>query len=474
MPDTGNISPQGDSTRLHEYRKFIASKAATVRKNGMQPMPINDMAKEHQRAALEFSLEIGKSAGFLDTGLGKSFIELEWARQVYEETGKPVLILTPLAVAGQMIREGHKFGIDARQIREQSEVGAGVMVANYERLPKLDPEVFGGIVLDESSILKSFAGRTRNMLMDAFKDTHFKLAATATPSPNDHMELGNHAEFLGVMRQQEMLSKWFINDTSTASQDWRLKGHAQEDFWSWVASWSRCATLPSDLGGDDVGYVLPDIDRRLHQVESDRMVDAEQDMLFRIPELSATSFHKEKRLTMRQRCERAAELANHDKPVTVWCETNEESALLTSLVDGAVEVRGDQKPEEKERRLLAFADGEYRAIVTKPKLAGFGVNWQHCANAVFASISFSYEQHYQAVRRSHRFGQTERVRNDIVIADTEAAIWRAIHGKAEKHEEMKRRMSEAMNRAQSNAETRVKYDRPLDLAFPEWIKGDAA
>lgn len=173
---------------------------------------------------------------------------------------------------------------------------------------------------------------------------------------------------------------------------------------------------------------------------------------------------------MQDRCEKAAELANHDKPVTVWCETNEESALLTSLIDDAIEVRGDQKPEEKEARLLGFADGKYRAIVTKPKLAGFGVNWQHCAHAVFASISFSYEQHYQAVRRSHRFGQKEQVRNDIVIADTESAIWRAIHGKAEKHEEMKRRMSEAMRRAQSETQTRVKYDRPLDLAFPHWIK----
>ena len=380
MPVQAVISPVGDSARLQKYREFIASRAVTTQMQGFAPKPINGMAKAHQIAALDFALNRGKSAAFLDTGLGKSFIELEWARQVSEETGKPVLILTPLAVAGQMIREGVKFGIEARQIREQSEVGTGVMVANYERLPKLDPASFGGVVLDESSILKSFAGRTRNLLMEAFDGLHFKLAATATPSPNDHMELGNHAEFLGVMRQQEMLSKWFINDTSTASQEWRLKGHAQEDFWAWVASWSRCATLPSDLGGDDTGYVLPAIDRRLHQVEADRMADADQDTLFRIPELSATSFHKEKRLTMQDRCERAAELANHDKPVTVWCETNEESALLTSLIDGAVEVRGDQKPEEKEARLLGFADGQYRAIVTKPKLAGFGVNWQHCAH----------------------------------------------------------------------------------------------
>lgn len=455
---------------LEEYRSFIAARSMVTRaQDGMAPGPFPSATKAHQDAAIRYALEKGKAALFLDTGLGKSLCELEWARQVAEETGKPSLILTPLAVAGQMIREGRKFGIDARQIREQSEVGQGVMVANYERLAGLDPEAFGGIVLDESSILKSFAGRTRNLLLDAFKDTAFRLAATATPSPNDHTELGNHAEFLGVMRQQEMLSKWFINDTSTASRDWRLKGHAVDDFWSWAASWSRCATLPSDLGGDDTGYVLPEIDRQIHEVAADRSVDADQEMLFRIPELSATSFHAEKRITMEDRCHRAAELANHGKPVTVWCETNDESALLTKLIEGAVEVRGDQKPEEKERRLLGFADGDFRAIVTKPKLAGFGVNWQHCAHAVFASISFSYEQHYQAVRRSHRFGQTEQVRNDIVIADTEAAIWRAIHGKAEKHNEMKKRMSAAMRRAQSSAETRVKYDRPLELAFPEWL-----
>ncbi|MGB0968635.1 MAG: DEAD/DEAH box helicase [Halocynthiibacter sp.] len=459
---------------LHEYRKFISARSVESLSGGITPDEISPLMKFHQAKSVEYALEKARSALFLDTGLGKSFCELEWARHVAEETQKPVLILTPLAVAGQMIREGQKFGIDARQIKEQSEVGAGIMVANYERLQKLDPDAFGGVVLDESSILKSFAGQTRNRLQSAFKDTQFKLAATATPSPNDHMELGNHAEFLGLMRQQEMLSKWFINDTSTASQEWRLKGHAVDDFWQWVASWSRCATLPSDLGGDDTGYNLPEIDRRIHTVEADRQQDVDQGMLFRIPEMSATSFHKEKRLTLQARCERAAELASHDKPVTIWCETNDESAMLADMVDGAIEVRGDQKPEEKERRLLGFADGEYRAMVTKPKLAGFGVNWQHCAHAVFASISFSYEQHYQAVRRSHRFGQTDRVRNDIVIADTEATIWNAINVKSKKHDEMKRRMSDAMRKAQSQASVRVEYDRPLDLAFPDWIRSEGS
>lgn len=457
---------------LEEYRAFIASKQKAVQMNGITVDTLNARMKHHQRVAVNFALERGSGALFLDTGLGKSLLELEWARQVAEETGKPVLILTPLAVAGQMIREGQKFGIDARQIREPEEVGAGVMVANYERLPKLDPSVFGGVVLDESSILKSFAGQTRNRLMEAFDGLRFKLAATATPSPNDHTELGNHAEFLGVMRQQEMLSQWFINDTSTASQDWRLKGHAVEDFWQWVASWSRCATLPSDLGGDDTGYVLPEVDRRIHVVKADRQQNVDEGMLFRIPEMSATSFHQEKRLTLSKRVARAAELATHDKPVTVWCETNEESAALAKMISDACEVRGDMTPDEKERRLLGFVDGDFRVMVTKPKLAGFGVNWQHCAYAVFASISFSYEQHYQAVRRSHRFGQTERVRNDIVIADTEDVIWQAINVKGSKHDEMKRRMSEAMQKAQSTGKVRTAYERPLDLAFPSWIKGE--
>jgi len=454
---------------LAEYREFIASRQPVTQGHGFAAGDINPKAKAHQEAVIRFALEQGKSAAFLDTGLGKSFIELEFARQCAEETRKPSLILTPLAVAGQMVREGQKFDINARQIREQSEVGAGVMVANYERLPKLNPEAFGAIILDESSILKSYAGQTRARIQAAFADHEYKLAATATPSPNDHTELGNHAEFMGVMRQQEMLSKWFINDTSTASQEWRLKGHAVKDFWRWVASWSRCATLPSDLGGDDTGYLLPEIYRRIHEVAADRGEDT-GGLLFRIPEMSATSFHKEKRLTMRHRCEMAAELATHDKPVTVWCETNEESALLTKLVPDAIEVHGSLSPDEKEARLLGFADGKYRAMVTKPKLAGFGVNWQHCSHAVFASISFSYEQHYQAVRRSHRFGQNEMVRNDIVLADTERVIWEVIATKSEKHDEMKRRMAEAMREVQLSADVRRTYDRPLNLQFPEWVK----
>jgi len=454
---------------IDEYRAFIASRAITGNTgSGGKSYSIKGVLKEHQKRSVEFALEKRRSALFLDTGLGKSLCELEWARHVCDETGKPVLILTPLAVAAQMVREGEKFGIEARQIREQSEVGAGIMVANYERLKNLDPEAFGGVVLDESSILKSFGGKTSASIMGAFLNTEFKLAATATPSPNDHMELGQHSSFLGVMPSNEMLARWFIADQKNMG-NYRLKGHAAVKFWEWVASWSRAATVPSDLGGDDDGYILPEIERCVHEVRADRAQDAGEGMLFRIPEMSATSFHKEKRLTLRQRCEKAAELATHSQPVTVWCETNEESELLAKLIPDAREVTGSMTPEKKERLLLGFVDGDFRAIVTKPKLAGFGVNWQHCSHAVFASISFSYEQHYQAVRRSHRFGQSKRVMNDIVIADTEASILSAVQRKSASHEEMKRQMSKAMRRAQANSGLRQGYEAH-NMEMPSWLK----
>lgn len=456
-------------TTIEEYRAFIAGRKSDTLKSGFEPHTINKLAKVHQKNTLDFALNAGKSAAFLDTGLGKSFIELEFARQCAEETGKPTLILTPLAVAGQMIRESNKFNIDARQIREPDEVGDGIMVANYERLPKLDASKFGAIVLDESSILKSFGGRTSTALMDSFKDTPYKLAATATPSPNDHMELGQHCSFLDVMPSNEMLARWFIADQKQMGK-YRLKGHATKSFWAWVASWSRCATLPSDLGGDDDGYVLPEILRQEHVVSAD-ISDDTGGLLFRIPEMSATSFHKEKRRTLQQRCELAAELATHGEHVTVWCETNDESTLLTKLIPDAMEVRGDMNPEEKERRLLGFADGDFRVMVTKPKLAGFGVNWQHCSHAVFASISFSYEQHYQAVRRSHRFGQQNQVRNDIVVADTERSVLEAVKRKKKDHDIMKREMSLAMKDAQGFAGLRIPYGDRGEFKLPNWLKG---
>ena len=452
------------------YLDFIASKSVRVESQGFDPKGLPDCLKHHQRVAVEFAIRNGRTALFLDTGLGKTICELSFAHAVMRHTGRSVLVLAPLAVGNQFVSEGVKFDLPCRQVRDQSDVsGVGVYVTNYERLSKFDPSHFSGAVLDESSILKSFGGATKMALIEAFRDTPYKLCATATPAPNDFTELGSHAEFLGVMGQMEMLCRWFINDTSEASQSWRLKGHAEKEFWDWVAGWSRCATLPSDLGGSDDGYILPDIERVVHTVERDITQDVDEGMLFAIPELSATSFHKEKRLTLDARCELAASLANTGEPVTVWCETNDESARLADLIDDAVELKGSDSSDAKERKLIGFANGDFRAIVTKPKIAGFGVNWQHCSHAVFASISFSYEQHYQAVRRSHRFGQTRRVRNDIVISDTEMSVWNAVNRKSADHSRMKAAMAAAMRDAQSVSLNRAYKTRP-DFIFPTFIK----
>lgn len=456
---------------LQDYHSFIASKAISANSYGFHPSALPDRLFDHQRNAVEFALEKGRAALFLDTGLGKSGCEAVFADQARRKTGKPSLILTPLAVAKQMQRECEAFGVDAKVIREADDVFGGVNIANYERLGKLDVSRFGAVVLDESSILKSFMGATKRQLVDAFSDTPYRLAATATPAPNDHMELGTHSEFLGIMGSMEMLCRWFINDTSTASQDWRLKGHAVTDFWSWVSSWARAASLPSDLGGTDDGFVLPPLVNRLHTVGVDLIDGADDGMLFRIADNSATAIHKEKQRTLADRVAQAAEIANSaDGAVIVWCERDDESAALHKAIPDSIEVVGSMPADKKEAALEAFTFGRARVIVTKPKLAGFGLNWQHARTQVFASISHSYEQYYQAVRRSWRFGQTGQVTAHIVIAETEHGIWRNIQRKAAEHDKMKRAMAEAMRGAQTTS-TRKAYTSDSHISLPDFLRG---
>ena len=455
------------------YRSFISSKGVARGSFGFSPKTLPDRMFTHQRSAVEFALEKGRAALFLDTGLGKSGCEAVFASECLRETGKPSLILTPLAVARQMQRECEAFGVDARVVREADDQWSGVNIANYERLSKLDLSRFGAVVLDESSILKSFAGATKRALVEAFRDTPYRLAATATPAPNDHIELGTHAEFLGIMGSMEMLCRWFINDTSTASQDWRLKGHATADFWSWVASWARAASLPSDLGGDDTGFILPPVVHRLHTVGVDLTEDVDQGMLFRIPDNSATSIHKEKQRTLSERVAQASEIANGTTDaVIVWCERDDESEALTKSIPDAIEVKGSMDADKKERALEAFTLGERRVIVTKPKLAGFGLNWQHARTQVFASLSHSYEQYYQAIRRSWRYGQTGQVTCHVVIAETEHGIWRNVQRKAADHDRMKRAMSEAMRGAQIESHRKA-YTKAPEVSLPDFLKGVA-
>lgn len=456
---------------LSTYRDFIAGKGIASHKAGFDPIDLPKRLFTHQRRAVEYSCVTGKSALFLDTGLGKSGCEAVFADQARRASNKPSLILTPLAVAKQMQRECAAFDVEAKVIREDNDVWSGVNIANYERLPKINVARFGGVVLDESSILKSFGGSTKRMLVNAFRDTPYRLAATATPAPNDHMELGTHSEFLGYLGSMEMLCRWFINDTSTASQEWRLKGHAERDFWRWVASWARAASLPSDLGGDDAGFILPPLNYAVHTVAAD-LFAGEFDGLFRIPDGSATSLHKEKRLTLTERVGRAAEIANAaDGSVIVWCETNDESAALAKAIPDAIEVHGAMSLEAKEVALDAFTFGKRRVIVTKPKLAGFGLNWQHANTVIFASISHSYEQHYQAIRRSWRFGQKKPVNAHVVISDTEAPIWANVRRKADDHDKMKRAMNDAMFGAQQEAQGKRAYVREAVIELPQFARG---
>lgn len=453
---------------LHDYREFIASKGTSAASLGFDPTGKWELFP-HQQATLRFACEKGRSAAFLDTGLGKSRVEAAAAAEFSNASGKPSLILTPLAVARQMLRECEAVGVEARVIRDASDVGPGVNIANYERLAKLDTSVFGGVVLDESSILKSFTGPTKRMLCEAFSETPYRLAATATPAPNDHMEIGQHSEFLGIMPGPEMLSRWFISDQTTMG-GYRLKGHAQVDFWRWVASWARAATLPSDLGGDDAGFVLPPLNYELHTVAADITQDVPEGMLFRIPDGSATTIHREKRITMEDRVARAAEIANSSTgAVIVWCETNAESSALAASIPDAIEVHGSMPLDEKVEALDSFTFGKRRVIVSKPKLAGLGLNWQHANTVIFASVSHSYEQHYQAVRRAWRFGQTQPVTCHVIISDTESAIWNNVQRKADDHARMKRAMAQSMVQMQQQATLRRSYERTPKVTLPSFF-----
>jgi hypothetical protein len=458
---------------MNDYTDFIASRRPRIYAAGIEPpADLCPALMPHQRDSLEFALRVGRSALFLDTGLGKSLCSLEWARIVAGHTGKPVLILTPLAVAPQFVREGQKFGVEARHIREGHEVGPGINIANYERLSHFDAIAFGGVVLDESSILKAFNGKTRLALTDRFSETPFRLCCTATPAPNDHMELGNHSEFLGVMTGQDMLQRWFINDTAEASQEWRLKGHAVADFWDWVCSWARCLSSPADLGYNAEAYILPELREVSHQVDSDLTANAGA-ALFRLSGISATNMHAEQRLSLAARVDRVAWLvaAEPSEPFLIWCETDQQADALHKAIPHAVEVRGSHPAEWKEQKLNDFSEGNARILITKARIAGHGLNWQHCARMAFLSLSFSYEAYYQAVRRCWRFGQTRPVVVHRITSDGEAAIFGAVRRKAEQHDTMKVEMLSAVRRAQGRESIiRRAYEATHRAEVPAWVR----
>lgn len=448
------------------YNDFLLRKLATVRPTGFDECPpLSPALFDFQRNVVDFALRAGRAALFLDTGLGKTICQLEWAKRV---PGR-VLILAPLAVAKQTQREAReRLGMEIDHSRD-GRSNTKVVVANYERLHLFDLSQFAGIVLDESSILKSFAGKTRNMLCDSFAQHAWRLACTATPAPNDYMELGNHSEFLGQKRNSDMLATWFVHDSANTGV-WRLKGHAVRDFWRWVASWAACVEKPSDAGGDDAPFSLPPLNIKTHTVETDATAGRQEGELFRLSGISATSIHSEKKLSLSNRVERAFALGQTSEPVIVWCETNDESAALADLFgDDCVEVKGSDSIDAKEERLDAFSQGNVRVMVTKPSIAGFGLNWQHCSHAIFPSVSYSYEQFYQAVRRSWRFGQKRPVRVDVVMAETEFQIWKAVRTKMDAHQQMKRQMKHAALEFGRQSIIKTPYNPQHIGELPSWL-----
>lgn len=451
---------------------FLSKKAIVAVERGLKTQPhLSAHLFPFQRLCVEFGLRMGAAGIFLDTGLGKSEIQLEWCQKAIEATNEKALILTPLAVAKQFQRRAERWGYEGRVIRDQSEARPGINICNYDRLEKLDPSQFGIVALDESSIIKNFTGKTTRALIETFKHHRFKLSATATPAPNDHMELGNQSEFLSVMAANEMLSRFFINDTSTASQEWRLKGHAVNAFWDWMSSWSRMAELPSDLGDKDDGFKLEPFRVIRHRAKQTELDTRLNDLLGGIT-MSATSLHDVKRQTSAARAEACAHAvyAELGEMWLIWVDTNYEADAVRAAIPHAIEVRGSDSIDKKEMILEHFASGQARILIAKPSQCGFGLDWSQCARQAFVGRSYSYETWYQAVRRCWRFGQKRRVDVHLIVAEGESEIGRVIERKANDHVKMKAAMREAMRRASGlTALVKAPYLPNHKGRLPAWL-----
>ena len=455
------------------YNDFLKTKEVRVLPSGfnVDEDTLNPAAFEWQRHVVSWALNCGKAALFEDCGLGKTLQQLMWAEQVSKYVKRPVLIVAPLAVSLQTKMEGAKFGIFVNVCESQANVHEGINITNYEKLDKFDATAFGGVVLDESSILKSYMGRTKRMIIDKFAYTPYKLACTATPAPNDLMELLNHAEFLGVMKSSEALSIWFIADQSESGK-YRLKGHAERDFWQWVSSWAVCISKPSDIGYSDDGYILPTLTELDVITGAEDALSAFEDIARQI-DTSATGYHKERRRTLSARCEKCAEIVkSHDGQFVIWCGMNDEADQLRKIIPEAVEIRGSDKAEKKEQAAIDFVNGKIRILISKASIFGYGLNFQNCHKSIFCGMDYSFESYYQAVRRFYRFGQTHPVKILRILGDTELNILNTINRKASMKAHMQHSMAEAMKEFQ----TRKNNSFQLDLSkkqyqMPAWLKG---
>lgn len=457
------------------YLQFLERKRRIDPMTGLANVPaLPDAMFAFQRDITSWALRRGRAALFAGTGLGKSFMELAWADAIHRVTGRDILHLAPLAVSAQMAREADKFGIVARLARSQSECLAGDNITNYQKLDHFDLSKFGGVILDESSILKSTDGHYRTKLIEVCASIPFRLAATATPAPNDFMELGNHAEFLGVMSYTDMLATFFTHDNGD-TQKWRLKGHAEDEFWKWMASWAVMLRRPSDLGYDDGGYQLPPLNQFQHHVSVDYAPSLDTGMLFPMEAASLQERIAARRDTVAERVALAASLTPTDRPFVWWCNLNAESEALVRAIPGAVETKGSDTDDVKERKLTDFSEGRTRVLVTKPSVAGFGMNWQHCADTGFVGLNDSFEQVYQAIRRFWRFGQTQPVNVHFIAAETEGAVVANLRRKEADAERMAAAMVRHMadlssQQVRGSVRTIPDYNPTQPLVLPDFVR----
>lgn len=449
-----------------EYQDFLNAKQKAHILSGFD-VELNDLNRsmfDFQKFIVKRALKAGKYAIFADCGLGKTLMQLEWANRVNKETNKPVLILAPLAVAGQTIKEGAKFHID---ICRYDGSNAPIQISNYEQLENIDCSLFSGIVLDESSILKNFEGATKKLILDLFAKTPYKLACTATPSPNDPMELGNHSEFLDVMGRNEMLAMYFVHDGGETAK-WRLKGHATKLFYQFIGSWAIMLNKPADIGFEMMGYDLPTLNLIEKQIVTPKR---DNGSLFNDAIISATNFNAELRLTKKERLEEVVRIVNSrpEENFIIWIKQNEEGEMLKKLLPEAIEVKGADTNEWKEKHLLGFAENKFRILISKTKIASFGMNYQNCRNQIFASLDFSFEGLYQAIRRSYRFGQKNEVNIYLITTDTMANVKQSIDTKQKQFEIMQDEMGKAVN-ANLNGQLMTTADFDLTEENNEWYK----
>lgn len=429
-----------------DYHNFIHGKSQFGEAGGFDPLWLPDWLFDFQRHLCEWGIRRGRGALFADCGLGKTPMQLVWAENVVRHTNGRVLVITPIAVGQQTVRESEKFGIEASRSMDGKYGDARIVVTNYERLHYFNASDFDGVVCDESSILKNFKGKYKAAITEFMRTRQYRLLCTATAAPNDYIELGTSSECLGELGFQDMLGVFFKQEIQGDHLGWnrtkyRLRGHAATDFWRWVVSWARAVRTPSDLGFDDSRFVLPPLETVEHVVQSRTLKPG---AMFSMPAITLEEQREERRRTIPERCEKVAELASHDRPVVVWCHLNDEGDLLEKLVPGAVQVSGADKDERKEEIFEAFAAGQIRALVTKPTIAGFGLNWQHCAHQTFFP-SHSFEQWYQSVRRCWRFGQTQPVTVDVVSSEGESGVLGNLNEKARKADAMFKQLVSLMN-----------------------------